>query len=176
MSKVSTNQLGRHGETCVERLLSRVVLTDKPAPLFRAISLNQNDGYPDVDLLVDVLDERDRAIALFYLQVRTTSGSEDDPPDKLSVRIKKDEFDALLRLALPAYVAVLRPALPNRCEEAYLLSPSRERTQGVGRIVKRHRLDDDETLFALRDEVLSFWEGVRLGFSDESKTSRFGDE
>ncbi len=124
-------------------------------PLFHPVRLG--DKYPTADLLVDLLDQESRTIGFFYVQVKTASM---DATGHLSVSVNRDEFNALVRLPIPAYFAGVGLRDDGLDEELFLLPAHDERDHGFRVFPQTHSLREDETLVRLFEEVRSFWRSI----------------
>lgn len=151
---MTSNQIGELAELFAAIDLTRPVGGRYQRPLFRATSLGGK--YPTVDFLVDVVDEKDMAIAFFFAQVKGTGVAR--PSDaRLPVEVTRDRYNALVRLPAPTFLI----GVDIHAEESFLVAAHRARRAKVSSIAKAYGLRDDAVRIRPYEEVLSYWDANR---------------
>ncbi|MCA9223837.1 MAG: DUF4365 domain-containing protein [Planctomycetales bacterium] len=154
-ARMSTEEISRFGELLTETEFLRPVRNGLNRPLFRAHNLGEK--YPAVDLLVDLLDDRDRRLGFFYVQVKSTANTFRSRR-RLPVTYPRRKYNALVRLPVPSYLV----AVDVQDEQMFIVAANRERKRDVTSIVKRYELASDEVKVILYEDVLGYWNSQNL--------------
>ena len=156
--------VGRIAERIADIAIVRTVRRPFDRPLFRTSLLG--DTYPTADLLVDALAADGTVAGHCFVQVKGTAHASPTAP-RITVDIKLEDFNRLVRLAIPAYVL----AVDIRTEQVFLAAACQRRKTAVASVTKAFPLTDDVVKIELYREVCAFW----MVHGVAQRTSRFHD-
>lgn len=154
--KMSTDWIGERGELLTRVEFLRPVRKGFDRPLFRGNFLGEK--YPVADLLVDLLDERERCMGFFYAQVKSTADAQAGRRKRLPVACPARKYNSLVALPVPTYLV----GVDVVSERVYLLAANRPRRRDIASMVKLHDLSDDDVKRILYEDVLAYWKNQTL--------------
>lgn len=110
-----------------------------------------------VDLIVDVIDLKERSVGFFYAQVKATGRPAHHSGQRMPVKIKQVKYTALTSLPIPAYLI----AVDASAERAYIVAADRPRQLAPTSVTTRYPLACDDVRATLFREVVGYWSGAR---------------
>jgi hypothetical protein len=146
----STNSTGDLGEILAQLHFSRPLRSGAQLPLFRPSHLGEK--YPIVDLIVDVLDDKENSIGFFFVQVKSTTKAA-IASKTLPVEIDLKKYNRLAAMPAPTFLV----GVDTRAEKVYLVSALKPASKAVSSICKKYDLLDDAVRLALHKEVAAYW-------------------
>jgi hypothetical protein len=153
--KLSGDQIGDLGEIISSLELARPVTGHYRRPLFRVTRLGGK--YPTADLLVDILDRRQRPLGYFWAQVKATASAEAVRSHRLPISMSPEDYNAMTRLPAPAYLI----GVDVMQEASFVVWAYRTRQTRLASMSRAYNLAMDAVKIDLYLEVRAFWEAAR---------------
>lgn len=146
--------VGNFGESLASVLLE---VPMQNGPLFRIEKIGGN--WPTIDVYAEVEDNQKTYLALFQIKSTETPLTINK---KLRISVSRSKLQALSNYQAPTYIIGVEYDSNNPpTSNAYIKGVYGQQTSGIGTIDTTHLLNN-ASLLALKDEIVNFWNGLRV--------------